>query len=457
MVGPHESIHGQWSSRWVFILAATGSAVGLGNIWRFPYITGENGGGAFVLIYLVCIALVGLPIMIGETAIGRRGRQSPINTMRSLAQDEGLSPRWSLVGWVGVLAGFIILSFYSVVAGWAMAYVFYLAGGVLVNASAGVAEAQFNTLIGSAWRLLAWHSVFMFITGAIIARGVSGGLEYAVRWLMPALFALLVVVAGYAAVIGDFGAALRYIFEPDFSKLSGDSLLAALGQAFFSLSLGMGAIMVYGAYLPANASIPRTIGVVAISDTLVAMLAGFAIFPIVFAFGLEPGSGPGLVFVTLTVAFGQVPGGHIVGGLFFLLLTVAALTSAISLLEPVVAWLVEARKWSRRRASTVASTTAWLLGIGSLLSFNHWAELTMLGKTFFDWCEFLGTTVMLPMSGLFIAIFAGWRLKRTSMLDEIGLSDGILFALWRFLVRFVAPLGVFAIILNALGLFGADT
>lgn len=454
MAEARQSIHGQWSSRWIFILAATGSAVGLGNIWRFPYVTGENGGGAFVLIYLLCVAAVGIPIMVAETLIGRRGRQSPINTMRSLAIDEGLSTNWRFLGWLGVVAGFIILSFYSVVAGWSVAYIFYVGGGVFAETTVETSGAQFDSLTGSAWRLLGWHSLFMIMTSIIVARGVHGGLELAVKFLMPALFVLLVVVVGYAMTTGDFAAAVGYLFAADFSAVTPASVLAALGQAFFSLSLGMGAIMIYGSYLPADASIPRTIGAVAVCDTVVAMLAGLAIFPIVFGFGLEPGSGPGLVFVTLTIAFGHMPGGQFFGALFFLLLTVAAWTSAISLLEPVVAWLVETFAWSRRRASTFSGIAAWLLGIGSLLSFNHWADIKLMGKTFFDWCEFLSTTVMLPAGGLLVAIFAGWRMSRHSTLNELGISDGVFFATWRLLVRVVAPIGVLAIFLNALGVFG---
>ncbi len=454
MAGPRESIHGQWSSRWVFILAATGSAIGLGNIWRFPYITGENGGGAFVLIYLLCVAAVGIPIMMAETLIGRRGRRSPINSMRALAEEEGLSSNWRYLGWLGVAAGFLILSFYSVVAGWSVAYIFYVGGGVFADATVEASGAQFEALTGSAWRLLGWHSLFMVMTAFVVARGVQGGLEKAAKWLMPALFVLLIVIVAYAIATGDIGGAISYLFEPDFSEVTGASVMAALGQAFFSLSLGMGAIMIYGSYLPADSSIPRTIGAVAVCDTFVAMLAGLAIFPLVFGFGLEPGSGPGLVFVTLTIAFGHMPAGQLFGALFFVLLTVAAWTSAISLLEPVVAWLVESFRWSRRRASAFAGFGAWLLGVGSLLSFNHWSDVELMGRNFFSWCEFLSTTAMLPAGGLLIAIFAGWRMARGSTVDELGIGDGILYSTWRLLVQVVAPIGVIAIFLNALGVFG---
>ena len=452
MAGGRESIHGQWSSRWVFILAATGSAVGLGNVWRFPYVTGENGGGAFVIVYLLCVAVVGIPIMMAETLLGRRGRQSPINTMRTLAAEEGVGSQWQVMGWMGVAAGFLILSFYSVVGGWSVAYIFYVGSGMFDGASVAISGAQFDAFTGSAERLLGWHTVFMIMTAGVVAHGVQGGLERAVKWLMPALFVLLIVMVGYAMGTGDFERAVFYLFKPDFSRLTGEVVLTALGQAFFSLSLGMGSIMIYGSYLPSDVSIPATTVTVAMADTLVALLAGLAIFPIVFAYGLEPGSGPGLVFVSLTIAFGHMPGGQVFGTLFFVLLTVAAWTSAISILEPAVAWLVETLGWSRRKACIVGGGGAWFMGIGSVLSFNEWAALKALDKTYFDWCEFLSTTFLLPISGLLIAIFVGWRMARHSSIDELGIGNGIGYRVWRFLLRFVAPAGVLAIFLNAFGL-----
>lgn len=452
MAAVRESIHGEWSSRWIFVLAATGSAVGLGNIWRFPYVTGENGGGAFVLIYLACIALVGLPIMIAEILLGRRGRLSPINTMRVLAEEEGLDSRWRYVGWMGVLAGFLILSFYSVVAGWSLAYVFYVISGAFHGASKEISEATFAGLIGSASKLTLWHTIFMMMTMYVVSRGVRGGLEQAVKMLMPALFVILILMVGYAASAGDLGAAVRYLFEPDFSRITGQSVLVALGQAFFSLSLGMGSIMIYGSYLPKTASIGQTAVIIGGADTLVAFLAGLAIFPIVFGFGLEPGQGPGLVFVTLTVAFGHMPGGQLFGALFFVLLSVAAWTSAISLLEPVVAWVVEAAGWSRRKACLWGGAGAWMLGLGSLLSFNHWADFNPGGRTFFDWAEFLSTSVLLPLGGLMIAIFAGWRVSLKSTEDEFGNGASTGYRAWLALVLFVAPVGVALVFAEATGL-----
>ena len=449
------SIHGMWSTRLAFILAAAGSAVGLGNVWRFPYTAGEYGGGAFVLVYLLCVAAIGIPIMMAEILIGRRGRQSPINTMRILAQRGGKTPAWSLLGWMGILAGFLILSFYSVIAGWTLAYVVRAAAGAFNGIDAAGSAALFGGLTGDGERLLAWHTLFMVLTVLVVARGVASGLEQAVKWMMPALFVLLLVMVGYASQTGDLVAAARYLFAPDFGKLgdhAGEAILSAMGQAFFSLSLGMGAIMIYGSYLKSDASIMQNTVIIALLDTAVALLAGLAIFPIVFAHGLEPGSGPGLIFVTLPIAFGEMPGGAFFGALFFLLLVFAAWTSAISLLEPVVAWLVENRGFSRVRASVLAGAAVWLLGIACLLSLNHWSGHTLFGKGVLDLFDYLTANILLPLGGILIAIFAGWVLPKRASLDELGMGDGAGYRLWRFLVRYVSPVAVALVLLNALGL-----
>lgn len=438
----YEVNRGQWSSRWIFILAATGSAVGLGNIWRFPYVTGENGGGAFVLIYLACVVLVGVPIMMAEILLGRRGRSSPINAVALLAKREGVHPSWSVIGWMGVLAGFLILSFYAVVAGWSLAYVSYAAQGLFEGTTVISSKQAFDELTGSAGRMLFWHSLFMGMTMFVIARGVNDGLEQAIKFLMPALFILLVVMVCYAAATGDVTSALRYLFQPDFSKITRETVMTALGQAFFSLSLGMGAIMIYGSYLPNDAPIPGTSFLIAGVDTVVALLAGVAVFPIVFGYGLEPGEGPGLVFITLTMAFGHMSGGKLFGMLFFILLSIAAWTSAISVLEPVVAWLAESVRWSRVRACLISGFCAWFLGLGSLLSFNEWSSFRPGGRNFFEWAEFLSTTVLLPLGGMLIAIFAGWRMRSVSTMDELGTGDSGVYRVWQVLVRYVAPVGV---------------
>lgn len=448
-----ESIHGQWSNRWIFILAATGSAVGLGNIWKFPYITGENGGGAFVLIYLLCIAAIGIPIMMAEVLLGRRGRQSPINTMKALASDEGRSPLWVLLGWGGVLAGFLILSYYSVIAGWALAYVYTTGSGALAGLPAAEVQSLFSALIANPGQLVFWHSLFMLMTMLVVARGVKKGLETAVRFLMPALFVLLLIMVGYAINSGEFSRGLSFLFTPDFSKITGQGVLTAMGHAFFTLSLGMGAIMIYGSYMPKHASIAKTSILVAVADTMVALLAGMAIFPIVFANGLEPGAGPGLIFQTLPIAFAAMPGGSFFGTVFFVLLVFAAWSSSISLIEPAVTWLVENKGLTRVKASVWCGMATWLVGLGTVLSFNKWSGLTLWDKTFFDLLDYLTANIMLPLGGLFIAIFAAWVMKTSSTADELGAAEHhTSFVIWRFLVRYVTPVAVIIVFLHAIGL-----
>lgn len=449
------SIHGQWSSRWAFILAATGSAVGLGNIWKFPYITGEYGGGAFVLVYLVSVALIGIPIMMAEVMLGRRGRQSPINTMRALAKAEGRHGIWSWIGWMGVLAGFLILSYYSVIAGWALAYVFRTGSGAIQAVGSAGIKRIFTELVSDPEKLLAWHTIFMVMTMVVVARGVKNGLEMAVRYLMPALLILLLILVGYAMNTGHFYEAVDFLFKPDFSKLTGGAILTAMGHAFFTLSLGMGAIMIYGSYLPDNASIARTSIIISIADTAVALLAGLAIFPIVFSFPeLTPGAGPGLIFQTLPMAFSQMPGGQIFGALFFILIVIAAWTSSISLIEPAVAWLIENRGMSRVMAAVWCGLATWLVGIATILSFSKWAfDFNFLGTVkhngVFDILDILTANIMLPAGGFFIAIFAGWMMSEKHSREELAMGHS--YILWQFLIKYIAPTLVLVVILNLFG------
>jgi NSS family neurotransmitter:Na+ symporter len=332
-----QGINGQWRNRWTFILAAAGSAVGLGNIWKFPYITGENGGGAFVLVYLACIALIGIPIMIAEVMLGRRGRMSPINAMLYLSRESGVSHWWSGIGWSGVLAGILILSFYSVVAGWALHYFILAAGGEFHQIDAETSGGLFGELLASIGTLTIWHTLFLLMTLGIVAAGVVKGLGVAVRYLMPLLFLLMVVLVLYSASVGDFSRAFHFLFDFNSGALKWDGVLAALGHAFFTLSLGMGAIMAYGAYLPKTSgeggqpiSLGKTVLIIAFLDTLVALMAGLVIFPIVFAnASLEPSAGPGLLFVSLPIAFGGMAAGSFFAAVFFFLVFISALSSAI--------------------------------------------------------------------------------------------------------------------------------
>ncbi len=449
------SIHGQWSTRTAFILAATGSAVGLGNIWKFPYITGENGGGAFVLVYLLCIAAIGVPIMMAEVMLGRRGRQSPINTMATLAAEEGRPAVWSLLGWFGVVAGFLILSYYSVIAGWALSYVFRAASGMFQGATADGISSIFTSLVTDPEKLLAWHTLFMVATMIIVARGVKHGLEKAVSYLMPSLFVLLIILLFYSMSTGYFAQGVEFLFKPDFSKLTSESILTAMGHAFFTLSLGMGAIMVYGSYLPKDTSISKASMLIAGADTMVALMAGLVIFPIVFANSLEPGAGPGLIFQTLPIAFGQMDAGVLIGTLFFVLLVFAAWSSSISLIEPAVAWLVENRGMNRIYASVFIGIVTWFIGIGTLLSFNLWSEKRLFGLNFFELLDYLTANIMLPLGGLFIAIFAGWLMRVESSKSELRTSESG-YNIWLVLVRVVAPVAVMLVFLNVVGVIKID-
>ncbi|HMA99249.1 MAG TPA: sodium-dependent transporter, partial [Wenzhouxiangella sp.] len=408
------SIHGMWSSRLAFVLAATGSAVGLGNIWRFPYITSENGGGAFVLVYLICIALVGLPVMFSEIVIGRRGRMSPVNSMRELADDVGASRAWMGLGFLGILAGFLILSFYSVVAGWTLHYGFLYLKQLFGAPGISDPSATFSALLGNAGELTFWHGIFMVMTVGVVALGVEKGLERAVGILMPVLFVLLLILLMYGISTGHFWDGAAFMFKPDWSQLSGTMIVTAMGQAFFTLSLGMCAIMTYGAYLPSHVDVPKVGTAVAFSDTAVALIAGLAIFPVIIAFGIDPGSGgAGLIFTSLPLAFAEMPLGIAYGMAFFLLLSVAAWTSSISLMEPAVAYLVEATNLSRKASALLVASLGWVMGLASVFSFNIWSSVSIGGKSIMDAIEFVAADVMLPIGGLLTAIFAGWVLSNT--------------------------------------------
>ena len=446
------SLHGFWSSKLAFILAVTGSAVGLGNIWKFPYIAGENGGGAFVLIYLLCVFAIGLPIMMSETMLGRRGRRNPVKSMALLGEEEGGSASWGLVGLSGVVAGIIILSFYSVIAGWVLAYVFKSITGSFVNADATVVRGLIESLSGNWVQSGFWHSLFMLLTVVVVARGVERGLEQAVTLMVPALIAILLILLGFSVATGEFEMGVRFLFEPDFSKVTGGTVLAAMGQAFFTLSIGMGCVMAYGAYLPQETSIPATALAVVGADTLIALLSGLVIFPIVFANGLDPMAGPDLIFRALPLSFGNMPGGVFFGTLFFLLVAFAALTSAISLMEPAVAWVVETRDMSRASASITIGLIIWALGFLSVFSFNLLAELRFWQGTFLDNFDYLTSNIMLPLGGLAITVFCGWVMSRNSSADELAVGTGRVYRLWVFSTRYLAPVAVVLVFLNAIGM-----
>jgi len=450
-LGP-DTLNARWSSQRAFVLAAMGSAIGLGNIWRFPYITGENGGGAFVLVYVLCVGLVGLPIMLAEIAVGYRGRGSPVHSTRALAREAGKSAAWGWIGRLYVMSSFMIFAVFSGVAGWTLAYIPLTLGGGLEGLSPEQSLAQFQRLLESPARLLACHGLFLIMTAGVVMGGVRTGIERAVKWLMPMLLIILAVLVIYAAILGDFKSAFAYLLKPDLQNFSAEGALAALGQAFLSLSVATGALIAYGAYLPAGGLQTRSIAVIAVADTTVALLAGFIVFPLVFGYGLEPAGGPGLIFTTLTLAFGQMPGGVVFGTLFFVLLTIATWTSSISILEPVVAWMMERAGIGRVTACCVATLAGWLVGGAALLSFNIWAGWTFGKMNLFDLFAFITTDVMLPLGGISMAVFVAWRLNRTLSTPDLGLRSKSMYTLWRFLLAFVAPLAIALIFADSVGL-----
>ncbi len=448
----HVAHRSHWSSRWTFILATAGSAIGLGNIWKFPYMTGVNGGSAFVLVFLACIALVGIPLMMCEIMLGRRAQRNPVDGMAALAKEAGAPTLWRWVGIVGLIAGLLILAFYSVIAGWVLDYVVRAASGSFKGIDGAMAQSQFDAFLAAPLELGLWHSLFIVMTMSVVARGVNSGLEAANNILMPALFAILLVLLGYSLAEGDITRAARFMFAPDFSKVTPVVVLSALGHAFFSLSLGMGAVMVYGSYLQRHVSIARTSLLVALADTAVGLLVGLAIFALVFANGLEPAAGPGLIFQTLPIAFGKMPGGAFIGTLFFLLVAFAAWTSAISLVEPAIAWLTENTRLTRLQAAWLIGLTDWVLGIAVLLSFSAWKDVRLLfGLNIFDTLDKLTTNILLPLGGLLMALFAGWVMKTHHVQEELNITTQT-YRLWRFTIRFVSPLAIIAIFLYLFGL-----
>jgi NSS family neurotransmitter:Na+ symporter len=439
-----------WTNRWAFVMATAGSAVGLGNIWKFPYMTGTNGGSAFVLVYLACVALIGLPLMMTEIMLGRRAQRNPVDGMAHLAAEAGSTRLWRGVGYMGIVAGVLILSFYSVIAGWVLDYVLRAASGGFTSITAAQAKEQFSAFVASPLELLLWHSVFMFLTMLVVAGGVTSGLERANKIMMPSLVAILLILLGYSLAVGDVSRSLEFMFRPDFSRITPAAILSAMGHSFFTLSLGMGAVMVYGSYLQRHASIARASFYVVLTDTAIALVAGITIFAIVFANGLEPAAGPGLLFQTLPIAFGHMPGGILFATLFFILVGFAAWSSSISLVEPAVSWLIENTKLDRTRAALLVGGLIWLIGIAVLLSFNAWSEIKLFGLTIFDQLDKLTTNILLPLGGLLMAIFAVWVMHAAHAQEELALNDTH-YRRWLFATRYVAPAAIILVFLNLVG------
>ena len=486
----------QWSSRAAFIMAAIGSAVGLGNLWRFPYVAGENGGGAFVLFYVVCVIIIGLPVLIAELFVGRRGGMSAVGSVVKIAKAEGRSSWWSLQSWFGMFGSFIILTFYSVIAGWVLAYVVMIAGdlfasigkdglaGLEAGAFAGQSQKEVSdkltNLLNDPMRMIFYHGLFIVLTVAIVARGVKGGIETAVTYLMPAFFVLLLILVGYALATGDRAQGLDFLLgvrlgDTELADGSirhglihglsdGSVIAAALGQAFFSIGLGSALMATYGAYMRSDQDLPRSARLVAIADTGVGIVAGLAIFPIVFAMGLAPGSGPTLMFQTLPLAFYGMPFGGLFGIMFFILAFFAAITSSIALLETSTKWVDEQTKADHRfKSASIIGLVIFGIGILNALSqvpreidgvanetfWNTWTPLgdfaLFQGMVLMDFLS-ATTDIILPVAGFVTAVFAGWVVSTSTAREAIGFKSEKWFTRWRFLIRWICPLGIFAVI-----------
>lgn len=421
-----------WSSRFGFLMAAIGSSVGLGNFWRFPYTAGENGGAAFILVYVVCILLIGFPLLMSELSVGRHAKLSAVGSVRKIAIENGSSGAWSIVGWVGLMGGMLVLCFYSVVAGWVTAYIGKMLSGEFVGQSTEQIASAFGEFVADPYTVIAWHSGFMLLTIAIVARGVTGGIEKVASILMPIFFIMLVGMVGYAMYAGDPGAAVTYLFSVDVNEIRPSMVLAAVGQAFFSIGLGSAIMITYGSYLSRKDNIASSAGIISFADTAVAIIAGLAIFPFVFAFtALEPNAGPALFFQALPAAFAAMPAGHIVGGAFFFLALIAAITSSISLLQAVVAWAEEHTNLGRTMTTVVFGALIWLVGVGAAFSSQY-----------FDFLDFVSGSIALPLAGLLMAVFIGWIVNKQLMVDELSHASRPMFAFWRFSMRYIAPIAL---------------
>jgi neurotransmitter:Na+ symporter, NSS family len=440
-----------WGSRVAFIFATAAAAVGLGNIWRFPYLVGQNGGSAFVLTYLIAVAVLGLPLMLAEIVIGKQGRGNPTKAVTHLAQQSKRGGKWAWVGGLGVLASFLVLSYYLVISGWVLDYFVRAIAGQFYHATEASSLAAFTNLKNSPWQMLLSDTAAALCMVAVLVAGLKAGLERAVLILFPALVVILFLLLLYVIHGGYFMQGVHYLFTPDFSALTSKMVLQALGQAFFSLNIGLAVTMMFSAYLPEKTPLVSSAVIVTFVDTSIALLAGLIIFPIVFMHHLKPDAGPSLIFQTLPIAFGQIPGGYVVGCLFFILLFVAAFTSVISMLEPSIVWAMERFHWSRKKAVLLCAFVCWLLSIPSVLSFyaGHWQPM---GSSFFEWMDCLTSRVLIPLSGLGVAIFVGWIARPRVLTNGLGwTTSGFFGQCWMWLLRIIAPIGILVILLKSTG------
>jgi neurotransmitter:Na+ symporter, NSS family len=444
-----------WSSRSGFVLATIGSAIGIGSIWKFPYEVGANGGGAFVLVYVLGLALVVVPLMLAEFAIGRSGRADAATSIAAVVGAEHRSPRWRYVGLLGALTAFLILSYYAVIGGWTLSYALDTTVDGLPGGDADAVRARFDDLLASPLRMAVFHALFLAAVASVVLRGVQHGIERAMKVLMPVLLVLLVALAVYSLSTGDVRRTLRFLFVPDFGALTGRGVLDALGLGFFSIGVGLGLLITYAAYSPPGVSLTRAAVVSVGADTGVSILAGLAVFPVVFGNGLDPASGPGLVFVSLPLSFDAMPGGTIAAAAFFALLVIAALGSAISMLEGVVAVLDHLLRWRRGRSVIVATVACWAVGLATVLSFNRWRDFHPLKSvsryakaTVYDLLDDLTSNMLLPLGGLALAVLSGWVLSDRLLGDQLVLGGRPLRGL-RMVLRVVAPATILAASLAA--------
>lgn len=449
---PRTKVRDTFTTRIGVIAATLGSAVGLGNIWKFPFLTGVNGGAAFVATYIVCTLLVGLPVMITEQTLGRSARADAIQTLKKLAPNQ----LWWLVGASGILAAFLIMAFYSEVAGWVFAYVVKSAGGAILSTSPEVTKNAFGALVSSPWASLVWQWIVLGFIAVIIMAGVSKGIERMTTRLMPALFAILLIVCIRSITLPGAAEGVRFLFKPDFSKVTGATVLTALGLSFFKLSVGMGTMTTYGSYFVEDQNIPGTASRVMLSDLLVSVLAGMAIFPAVFAFGFEPDAGPNLLFITIPAVFSAMPLGRLFMTLFFILAGIAATGAMLSLFEVPVAYFEGTLGWSRKKATLLTLAGLVLFGSAAALSGSTLGDFKLFGMTMFDLFDYVTSCVLLPLGGLFLCLFVGWKCRWEDIRDELSnhgtlKNEGIIKAFY-LVVKFVTPLLVLGILLQGLNL-----
>ena len=449
---------GMWSSAWVYVLAVSGAAIGLNNIWQFPFLTGKYGGSAFLVVYLLCVILIGIPLLISEAVLGRSGRCSPVNAMRRLSERSKADPNWVLLGGIVVIAGFLIFSYLSVIASWTIAYTFRTAVGVFDGQTQDGVGSLFTAFVKDPEKQLFWHALFVAMTMIVVAKGVKAGLEPVIKIAMPLMFVLLLVLFGYVISLDDFGLAVEHLLYPDFTKLTGTGILMALGHAFFSLGLGVGAVMMYSAFLPDSVSIPKVAIMVAIIDTIVAVLAGIIVFSILFAGNIDSAPGPGLLFQSMPVAFDNIGQGRAMATLFYGLLVIVAWMTAIALVEPAMTWLEEISNMGRAKAALYCGVTAWALGIVTILSFNFWTfSFKYFGIEkklgFFDVIQILTSNYLLPIGGILIALFSGWVLNNDLARRQLNARSPCAFDAWIWSARVVVPILLLIIVFNIRKLF----